>query len=1191
MDAFDNGDPDSSQATQMIQDLLERDNSPGKRTDSRSSALKTQNYHFNENSSDSIPSSRTSHSIPQYHFHGLVSTQTQSQHYGDDEEPQEGSQKENIGAVKLSKESPPMRPSSPEASSSRNLAARAPSADLRGDAASAYEKGPIKKPTNVAFQSPRPKGGMVAGTSKPNTIHKAYKATAQPPSRYRAPPRPPARASSQDSFANDPRINEQYFVSKADQFVTPLSELGGRSSPSYDLDTTTSTSLGDSMYGHSRSTRQATARSPPRGKILVESTPSNSSQSQSQLSEDEHPSVSDRYQDGHPAYPLQGEQAHNRYRNNNYPNSYDMPPNRQLSPPDIHPDLLATQPSTQPSVPADFPATQPSTQTDNPYTAEIDNNMSHSATVEMAATWIIPRAPRSLALSVPKEKQHRYRQEGNVQNSTPFVRMEHPFLDQPEPATSIAQSDCQETQPSYPEPPPPRRGFPIKPLTSTNPSIPSTTNVDSMEVVPDSEPSRSRKFHSPAKPPTQQPQHIQPSVPVPAQATTSNLEGPEAHEDVEMRTAHEVVVEQEEEEDEEEEEVPLAKVAPPAKRPRGRPPGSGKKGINNKGKEKEAPPPVQTAKGKQVAQPTKFTQKPAVPQFHMRTKHVPSSETAEVPSSMPEQDIPKNTRAMRNRVPTEPSKRSVQKRPASKASSRSTSNATTSHRRHAEDDEGGGCEREGDDDTELADEEYQDAYEDNSLSPPRKRKRTEKGEAVASGYRGTAKRPKRMAPTPGTRSSGKAFASTATRGTPGSRVFALWTQDGHYYPGTVHSTDNHLLYNIKFDDQTEAWVSIDDIRICDLRIGDDVLFGNRARPAKITNVDGLKDGFVRIGDDGKIEEKAVSELRIAHKTILFTWADRKVTPQTISTTVKPVRKQPSPSPSKLSMVGVPTDKRGSRKKVLPNTGLIITLSAHNQSPKKERENVLNAVNDSGGFLIEDMKDVIKMEGKLSASNNRWTITKSEVKWIGNTAMHRLFLVADDYNQKPKYLMAIALGIPCLSTSWLQTCVNLGEEKDWTGFLLPQGYSDALKARLSQQIDIDWGNSIHHLTDIMNNPVARKLYTGKSILCVGHDMICPPKTKRRTGTDERALEASTALPRIILAMGAEIVEAVTEARYASKSLADYDYLVIKEPEQYLREYSQCTTVHWPYVKQCLLASRHLPLPVWPKEAEEEYSQET
>ncbi len=79
----------------------------------------------------------------------------------------------------------------------------------------------------------------------------------------------------------------------------------------------------------------------------------------------------------------------------------------------------------------------------------------------------------------------------------------------------------------------------------------------------------------------------------------------------------------------------------------------------------------------------------------------------------------------------------------------------------------------------------------------------------------------------------------------------------------------------------------------------------------------------------------------------------------------------------------------------------------------------------------------------------------------------------------------------------------------------------------------------------------------------------------------------ALPRIILAMGAETVEAVTEPAHSSKDLSEYDYIVIREQAHYSPEFASCTTVHWSWVKESLIASRCLPLPTWPSV---EYSQE-
>jgi len=179
-----------------------------------------------------------------------------------------------------------------------------------------------------------------------------------------------------------------------------------------------------------------------------------------------------------------------------------------------------------------------------------------------------------------------------------------------------------------------------------------------------------------------------------------------------------------------------------------------------------------------------------------------------------------------------------------------------------------------------------------------------------------------------------------------------------------------------------------------------------------------------------------------------------------------------------------------------------------------------------------------------------------------------------------------LGIPCLSTTWLRDSVDCGEEKDWLGYLLPQGYSAILNARPSQQIDVDWGNSVHQLKDIMSNAVASKLFAEKSILCVGPEMVPQPKGKRRAGIDEKSQEAINAVARIILSMGADRVEAVTEARYAGHNLSDYDYVVIREPSHYQHEFAECVTVHWGWVKDCLIASRYLPLPDWSSESSQE-----
>lgn len=115
-------DPNESQATQLLNELLANVADSSKLSIARDSELKS---HSIDTSSDSLPSSRLSNSVPQYHFHGLASTQTQSQHLEDEEEVNVGSQKENVGAQKSNKGNgdirlrPSSRSNSPVASSSR----------------------------------------------------------------------------------------------------------------------------------------------------------------------------------------------------------------------------------------------------------------------------------------------------------------------------------------------------------------------------------------------------------------------------------------------------------------------------------------------------------------------------------------------------------------------------------------------------------------------------------------------------------------------------------------------------------------------------------------------------------------------------------------------------------------------------------------------------------------------------------------------------------------------------------------------------------------------------------------------------------------------------------------------------------------------------------------------------------------
>ncbi|KAJ8586088.1 hypothetical protein M405DRAFT_853446 [Rhizopogon salebrosus TDB-379] len=426
--------------------------------------------------------------------------------------------------------------------------------------------------------------------------------------------------------------------------------------------------------------------------------------------------------------------------------------------------------------------------------------------------------------------------------------------------------------------------------------------------------------------------------------------------------------------------------------------------------------------------------------------------------------------------------------------------------------------------------------------------------------------------------------SRALAAQPATRVFALWKQDGHYYSGTIHSLQAGTRYLIKFDDGTDDQVDVTRIRRCELRVGDAVILAQGDLRGTVVDVSQMDSESVRVGvDEGPdvmISDHDVKDIRVAARAILSHWKDRTLTVDSIVTIIRPKLLQATPSPSKASLMSATPVKQ---KKPFTKTGFVVTLTVGNKNPGQVKDNVMLAIKHNGGVVIDDWSSIFSMEGVHSQSNKRWIASQETFKFRPKPefeGLERVFLLADDYNQKPKFLVALALGIPCLSQEWIRDdYLNKQIPSDWQPFLLPAGFSEQLSARVSQLVDLDWGNCKEHLSDIMSNMVASKLFSEKTILCLGADFVpLPPRGGRKGGSDT-AKEASRIVPWIIICMGASRVEAVTEVKFASKDLSAYDYVVIKdysERPKDLPEDDNVTVVHVPWVKDCLIAGRLLPV---------------
>jgi len=176
------------------------------------------------------------------------------------------------------------------------------------------------------------------------------------------------------------------------------------------------------------------------------------------------------------------------------------------------------------------------------------------------------------------------------------------------------------------------------------------------------------------------------------------------------------------------------------------------------------------------------------------------------------------------------------------------------------------------------------------------------------------------------------------------------------------------------------------------------------------------------GDELNVFHVRVEDIRIASRTILNQWQNRTLTTEMITAALRPKPLKSSPSPSKASLLSAASTK-GGRSKVLNRVGLVITLSPGNDNGETARDNAILSIKNNGGTVIEDWSHIFPMEGTHSNSNKRWVAVADDIRWAPKDGIQRVFLLADDANQKPKFLIALALGIPCLSFDWLHAIVE------------------------------------------------------------------------------------------------------------------------------------------------------------------------
>ncbi|KAG8929144.1 hypothetical protein FRC02_005944 [Tulasnella sp. 418] len=416
---------------------------------------------------------------------------------------------------------------------------------------------------------------------------------------------------------------------------------------------------------------------------------------------------------------------------------------------------------------------------------------------------------------------------------------------------------------------------------------------------------------------------------------------------------------------------------------------------------------------------------------------------------------------------------------------------------------------------------------------------------------------------------------------PVTRVLAYWSSDRSYYPGVVQSTSKGK-FKVNFDDGESRDVEPHQLRRGDLRIGDIINF-------KTTGYTGvgpvhdislwpegpLKVLLVRKGKEDIVIDISTKEFKIPLARVTHAWSDRLVDIDALRSAVKAGRStvvKLAPIQTRARRTATTVSRHSVRpisatrqtpvpenRKVFSGIAFVITIIS-SKNADKDKKQLTTLINNGGGQVYDNWNQLyaLKTSAGRPASRDdfKWSCKKKDVGTV--------LLLSDRPSHTPKYLMALALGVPCVSTRWVEVHSS-GFDIGWQSCLLAAGKTDYMEdVEVSQYLDPGWSKDERLTKDVFLSEVIRRPWKGLSILCI-FESSHGPKSSR-----------SVFVP-MMCAMGASRIEVISDIRERD-DFGSFDFIIFKDDDPAMRRLDQdigcpVRTVNW--FKQCLIMGAILP----------------
>ncbi|KAF8245629.1 hypothetical protein K440DRAFT_646099 [Wilcoxina mikolae CBS 423.85] len=392
------------------------------------------------------------------------------------------------------------------------------------------------------------------------------------------------------------------------------------------------------------------------------------------------------------------------------------------------------------------------------------------------------------------------------------------------------------------------------------------------------------------------------------------------------------------------------------------------------------------------------------------------------------------------------------------------------------------------------------------------------------------------------------------------RVFALFKDSKlQYHPATVIPTKTQHQVRVAFDDGTEDVLEPHCVRSLDLRLGDVIkvdlphmkkstyiIKGFPAAPTPPTGADPVTP--VKKTEDTFTDIRGHSIVSISPKN-----ADANTTPEEVPVTsiylIKSLWSQFAARDTSSKSITFPLSSAPSlRRTVSPSyaatqsfsirrTSTPATASTTNLTPVSRGSGIFNNMIFTLSFGGEN--DTLKRstQAKILSSGGRILDSgfqelfqdfdpdspATPLRFLPSTQnLGFAAVIAHSHSRRPKYLQALALGLPCLSGRWIEDCVKKGKVLDWEYYLLPAGESKFLNGAVRSRV--------------------------LPVFCADTAKVVEVVEKRRRVLGGR----KKAFTFLALAQGAEKVVAVKTLEAAEKVLDDgdgWDCVLVAEKERW------------------------------------------